>query len=71
MIFKQIKETGSPIGEVLAINSSGYMLVGYVHKTKDGRFTCEDENTNLENVVAYIPCSQLRLLNELQTSIPE
>ncbi len=61
-----------PSEECLCINEAGEMLIGYLNKNKyELSFFCESEESQLEDVVAYIPCSELKMIHNLQTSIPE
>lgn len=53
--------------EVLAINTSHDMLVGYIEHEHD-KLLCDDGQTELHDVTHYIPVTELVKLLKLQTS---
>lgn len=53
--------------EVLAINTSHDILVGYLYN-EEGIIGCEDDSTQLHEVTHYIPTTELVKLLKLQTS---
>lgn len=54
--------------EVLAINTSYDMLVGYLSDRRDDNILCDTSFTPLENVTHYIPVTELVKLIKLQTN---
>jgi hypothetical protein len=64
--MKEIKwisvEDQEPDNEVLAIGYQGEMLIGYVGKDESGEWTCESNDTVLEEVTHWIDLKTLKAL---------
>lgn len=61
-----------PSDECLCINETGEMLIGYIHQTPwSNKYICMSEETELPDAIAYVLVSELKMIFDLQNSIPE
>jgi len=59
MKWIKIKENTKETGEVLAIGFQDEMCLGYLHRVRKIRWSCENNFENLTDIYAYIPVRDL------------
>jgi hypothetical protein len=59
MLTEIKKGTNVSTEEVVAVNTSNDVLVGYLTQLPDGEWICESEETMLEDVTHYITVKNL------------